>query len=249
MKQLRELQSHFQVFPQVPSQQKEFIQNYVGGGQSDLQYLALSIPQVRAILKNKLKLYELPLDRQFEIFEKNWFDSNVFEVMSISLFWLEKLTDEELARYSKKLVKWSSRIDNWAHSDGLCGIYARIFEYNPRALLGTYKKWNRSSHPWLRRISMVGLMYYSRLRQTHPEFQLCVQMVKPHFSATEYYVQKAVGWTLREMYNVYPRQTVDLIENHLDKITPIAWVAASEKLPQTMKKKLLNRRRLERRRR
>ena len=72
MKQLRELQSHFQVFPKVSSHKKEFIQNYVGGGQSDLQYLALSIPQVRAILKNKLDLYNLPLDRQFEIFEKKF---------------------------------------------------------------------------------------------------------------------------------------------------------------------------------
>jgi 3-methyladenine DNA glycosylase AlkD len=116
---------------------------------------------------------------------------------------------------------------------------ARLFEADQKSLLPVYKKWNSHRNSWLRRCSMVGTFYYSRSRKTQPPFKLAVQLVNPHFSAKEYYVQKAVGWTIREMYNVYPVETVRYIENNLHQITPIAWVAASEKLPAKIKKNLL----------
>lgn len=47
---------------------------------------------------------------------------------------------ESLPSYRPLLKKWSTRIDNWAHSDSLSGIYARILEYSPTLLLWIYNK-------------------------------------------------------------------------------------------------------------
>ncbi len=246
MKYLIELQSQINQFNKTSPQRRTFIENYVGGGQSDLNYLGLRIPQVRSVLKQKLQLFDQNLKKQFQVFEMNWFNSKTFETKALSLFWLEGLEDQQLVQFARPLLRWANDIDNWAHSDSLCGVYARIFEKAPQLFLPSYKKWNQHQNPWLRRISMVGLMYYARQRERHPSFSLCLQMIESHWADDHYYVQKAVGWTLREMYNVYPDKTLFLIEKKLECISSVAWVAASEKLPLKYKNKLVQKRRLSR---
>lgn len=249
MKKIKDLQSeltHFIQKQKFPSKEKqEIIRRYMTGqAPSNMQYLGLRIPVLRAILKNDLQVFKTDLEMQFQVFEKNWFEAESFDQKHLSLFWLESLSDEDLVKLAKPLLRWSSVIDNWAHSDSLCGTYSRIFEVAPKQHLGQYKKWNRHQNPWLRRISMISLMYYSRLRETHPSFQQARDFVVPHLNAKEYYVQKAVGWTLREMYNVYPKQTLALMQKNIRQISSIAWVAASEKLKPADKKKLLAQRKL-----
>jgi 3-methyladenine DNA glycosylase AlkD len=222
--------------------QKFFGENYIGGGQSRLKYLNLKIPSVRAVfLKKKL------IDKNLSEIENLWFESNIFEVKSLALIWLEKQTTEFLLENIKKIFSWAVEIDNWALSDGYCGILARAFESDQKKLLPTYKKWNKHKNPWLRRISMVGLFYYSRARKIQPRFNLAISMIKPHMSANEYYLQKAVGWTLRECYNVYAVQTTDFITKNLSQIHSDAWYAASEKMPVVLKNKLVLKRRENRR--
>lgn len=224
---------------------QELIRNYMTSqAPSALDYLGLRIPVLRAILKKKLSVLKEDFPTQFQVFEKNWFKASTFDQKHLSLFWLESLSDEQLLQIAKPLLKWSLAIDNWAHSDSLCGTYSRIFDAAPELHLTTYQKWNRHKNPWLRRISMISLMYYARLRENHPSFEQAKKFVIPHLDAKEYYVQKAVGWTLREMYNVYPEKTFALLQKNIKAISPIAWVAASEKLKPAEKKFLLLRRKL-----
>lgn len=244
MKKIKDLQNELKTHikkQKLPSlQHRQLIYNYMTGqAPSSLQYLGLRIPVIRAILKNDLQTLREDFLTQFQVFEKNWFEAPTFDQKHLSLFWLESLSDEELVKIAKPLLKWSTVIDNWAHSDSLCGSYSRIFEAAPHIHLKTYQKWNRHKNPWLRRISMISLMYYARLRERHPSFEQAQSFVRPHLNAKEYYVQKAVGWTLREMYNVYPEKTLALLDQNIKNISSIAWVAASEKLKPAEKKKLL----------
>lgn len=214
----------------------------MGAGQksANLKFLNISIPQVRDTLINlkntKKESYSSEL---FADMQKLWFESDYFEAKVVALCWLEQQNPEFLKKEVKSLVKWSLIINNWAHSDGYCSTMAKLFDYDQAALLPTYLKWNQHQNPWLRRCSMVGTFYYSRCRHNQPSFSLAKKLVAPHFKAPEYYVQKAVGWTIREMYNVYPAETIQFIDNNLYQITPVAWVAASEKLPEKIKTKLL----------
>ena len=212
---------------------------------SKLKFLNLSMPVIRhqlaTLFSTKEKSYSSEL---FEDMQKLWFESDIFDAKIIAIGWLEEQKPEFLIKNHKKILSWATEIDNWAHSDGLCSIYARMFDHSQKLLLPTYLKWNRHKNSWLRRCSMVGTFYYSRSRLNHPTFTQAKRLVDPHFTAPEYYVQKAVGWTIREMYNVYPSETIKYIENNLDQISSLAWVAATEKLKPSLKQKLLNKRRL-----
>lgn len=210
---------------------------------SRLKFLNMSMPAVRHQLATLFSTKEKSFGPElFSDMQKLWYESDIFDAKTIAVYWLDKQKIEFLLKNYKKILAWANDIDNWAHSDGLCSIYAQMFEHSPRLILPTYLKWNRHKNSWLRRCSMVGVFYYSRSRKAHPSLALAKRLVSPHFTSQEYYVQKGVGWALREMYNVYPTETVRYIENKLPVITPIAWVAASEKLPGKIKENLLQKR-------
>jgi 3-methyladenine DNA glycosylase AlkD len=220
--------------------EKFFGESYIGGNESRLRYLNLKIPDLRALFTNE-KMSEWTLTE----IENLWFTSNIFEAKTLAIIWLEKQPTEFLLKNIQKIFKWAPHIDNWALSDGYCGILARVFEADSQKVLPTYKKWNKHKNSWLRRISIVGLLYYARARKVKPTFSLVISMVKPHLRAKEYYLQKGVGWTLREAYNVYPKETTQFIVTNLSEIHSDAWYAASEKMPLKLKQKLV----LERRKR
>lgn len=220
-----------------------FGENYIGGGTSKLKFWNLAIPDVREILNRPLPFHDLSTAKQFQLFEMVWMKSSVFEVKMAAIHWLESLSTEQLVMFSKKIAKWAQKIDTWAESDGLCGIYARIFEASPKSLDNVLKMWNKHKNPWLRRCSMVSVFYYSRMRRKHASFKYAITLVKPHLAASEYYVQKGVGWTLREIYNVYPTETTKFIRDNLSRIHADAWYAASEKMPLKLKAELVIKRR------
>ena len=216
-------------------------------GSSKLQLLRIKIPTLRNFAQSHLPTKAQSFHPSlFGDMQKLWFESNYFEAKQVALFWLENQSLETLFKHQKQILSWANEIDNWAHSDSYCSIIAELFEADQKALLPTYQQWNTHSNSWLRRCSMVGTFYYSRSRKVKPSFSLAKKLVDPHFGAKEYYVQKAVGWTIREMYNVYPVETIKYIENNIANISSIAWVAASEKLPAQKKKILLQKRKSQR---
>lgn len=207
---------------------------------SNLKFLNHNMPTLRqelsTLFSTKEKSYSEDL---YPIMEQLWFESDIFDAKMLAVYWLDKQKPEFLVKNSKAILNWAHAIDNWAHSDGLCAIFARMFEHSPQTVLPVYLKWNKHKNPWLRRCSMVGTFYYSRNRKKQPSFELAKKLITPHLVAKEYYVQKGVGWTIREMYNVYPNKSIKFIKDKNRFLTPIAWVAASEKLPAKIKKPLL----------
>lgn len=214
---------------------------------SKLKFLNMTVPDVRRNITWFAKKFPgFTAEQLFAPVESLWFESDIFEAKSLALIWLTKQSDEFLIAHHKPILKWVDAVDNWAHSDTLCSVLARLFEKIESKLLPTYKKWNRHKNSWHRRCSMVGIYNYSYFRAKPAAFALAKSLVEPHFTAPEYYVQKAVGWTIREMYNVYPAETIKFIKNNLNQLTSIAWVAASEKLPDSIKQPMLKERKLNR---
>ncbi len=202
--------------------------------------LGLSVPQARQPLKQGYSFFSLPRLQILDIWGYIWLHSSYFEEMSQSIYFYEKksLSDEEFATISN----WINRCDNWAHSDGLSSIYAKTLEEKPNMVFPLLQAWNSDKNPWKRRQSVVSLLYYTRLRKRILPFSTLINMVEPLLRDPEYYVQKGVGWAIREIFNAYPKQAVEFISRKNLEIAPAAWQATSEKLPADFKKQLLEQR-------
>jgi 3-methyladenine DNA glycosylase AlkD len=215
-------------------------EDYVGGGQSRLDYLNLKIPIVRKASKEGFSFSVLSSQEQWRIWDFVWQNSKIFEVMLLATYFAGKQTIEDLHKNRSTFLNWAERIDNWAHSDELSSHYAKLIEYKPKIYLPVIEKWSTSSHPWQKRQSVVAPLYYSRLRCKYPPFNFLLKHIERHVDDHHYYVQKGVGWGLRECWNVYPKPTFEYLKKNAHRIPPAGWTAATEKLP-TNQKALLTR--------
>lgn len=206
---------------------------YIGGGQSKLRYIGLRVPDLRKAARTGFSFSEKSPRELALVWDYVWRKSDCYEAMALALDWFnEPKRRTELKSYWPLLKKWSARIDNWAHSDALSGIYARLYEDHPELIHPTFVKWNRSQNPWLRRLSIVSLFYYSSQREKYPPLKTVFALLEPQLEFEHYYVQKGVGWTLREAGNVYPDATYKFVEKNILRISPAAYYATVEKLPQ-----------------
>lgn len=213
-------------------------ENYIGSEYKYYKYYNIRVPKIRALGKQGFSFSEKRIDEQFKIWDYIWQNSTVFELSLISIHFMNKRPVEELYKHRKMLLNWIKRIDNWALSDEFSHLIAKLYEYKPKEFQSTYEKWNKSKNPWERRASMVGLQYYAQLREKYVPYKTILSMVDPHLEDQHYYVQKAVGWTLRECWNVHPKPTYEYLKKKAHLIPPGGWTAATEKLSKTDKARL-----------
>lgn len=239
-RELREVESAIRKLPRATRPEKWMAKNYVGAGESKLAFLDLTVRTLDARLRNGFSFSARPLAEQWRIWDYIWRHSPTFEVITAAFAFADAHRAEALAPRRKLLLRWVERSDNWATSDGLSSIYARLLEHDREAILPTLTAWSRSKNPWKRRQSLVALLYYSRGRDRSKvlAYRDLIDFVERQLADSHYYVQKGVGWTIREIYNVYPRETVAWLKKNIRDLAAPAWQAATEKLPPATKNQL-----------
>lgn len=212
--------------------------SYVGAGVSSYRFLSLSVPQVRAFAEMDLGFAEKSIKEQWQNWNSIWLHSDIYDLLLAAIIWASNQDTTEQWTHRKLLLAWSAKADNWALADSLCSIYATLFEQHPTEMAKVLEKWSLSKNPWERRISNVSLFYYSRSRKRLPTYKFAEKLILRQLADEHYYVQKGVGWALRECWNVYPEKTFALLQKIAGKIPPAAWTAATEKLSPKDKKSL-----------
>lgn len=197
--------------------------------------IGLRVPQIRSFVTKNFKYSKNESKSWMRYWDEVWKTSTYYESMSAALYCYQH---RSLELYElKKVIYWIERCQSWEHSDDLSKIYAQVVEENPKAIVPTLKKWNRSSNPWKRRQSVVSLIEYASKRKTILPFKKLLSFINPLLDDQNYYVQKGLGWTMREIYNAYPREMIPFFEKNILLINPIAYSPATEKLNRKTKYK------------
>lgn len=218
-------------------------ENYVGGGRSALTFLDIKIPDVRRTYLKGFSFFKPAKKKPFnknelEIFDYIWKNSQNHETLIVCLYYLKSLPFSIRKENRELILSWLARVDNWALSDELSGVFSEFLEDDLK-LLSHYKKWNKSKNSWERRQSLVGLLFYSRFRKRkHLTWPQIKSFLDPLLRDKDYYVQKGVGWTIREAYCWYPAAVFAYVEKNARIIDPAAWYACTEKMSTKEKNKL-----------
>lgn len=186
----------------------------------------------RKLFKQKYSFSNKDSFEQLNIWDYIWNNSSDFWTKSQSYFFCEyQIKNKDFLTYSWNIIKhWQKKVDNWGHCDGLSKIYTKILELIPEEVLMQLKLWNKSENQWDKRQSLVSLLYFSRTKKTILKFKTIIYFINNLLIDKEYYVQKAVGWSLKELYNVYPKETLNFLEENIKNISSIAFSPATEKL-------------------
>ena len=213
-------------------------EDYIGAGESTFIFLNLKVPHIRQRRRDGYTFSQAPIEEQWRIWNSIWQKTPYFEVALSAAHFVNSRSTEELFQNSKILMQWQNRVDNWALSDELSNCYSRLLEHDTIKFIPKYEAWKKSKNPWNKRQSMVGLLFYSRFRDKVLPCSKILSFVEPHLDDSHYYVQKAVGWTLRECWNVYPQQTMKFMKKFVSRIPSGGWTAATEKLSKKSKDEL-----------
>ena len=193
-----------------------------------------TVPKHRLESKRGYSFSALPFAEQLAIWDELWRTHNNFWFRLHAFFFLERhiKKDAELMEMWPVIIQWQDQVDDWGLCDALAKIYTKILVVLPDEVYAQLKKWNTDKNLWKRRQSVVSLLYYSRTKKQHPSFDQVRNLLTRLLTDKEYYVQKGVGWTLRELHTVYPDQTLTWLQQDIKLLSSIAFTTAIEKLNQ-----------------
>jgi 3-methyladenine DNA glycosylase AlkD len=221
------------------------ISDYMG---TKHRMLGVSTQKQKELAKNKYGL-ELEPDELFPVMDLAFKKSKVYEVKSAALLLTEyNFKTVNHSKLYETMITWVDHVDNWGHSDNLSKFYTRFLEMKEfkKDFISELKNWNKDPNPWKRRQSMVALLYYARTKNEHLPFKSIISMISSQLEAKEYFVQKGLGWTLRESYNVYPDLTYKFVLDNFHLVSPVAFTAAIEKMTEKEKSVLKQKRKAHR---
>ena len=190
------------------------------------------IPLHRRESKRNYSFSKLLFEEQLVIWDTLWHQNNSFYIRLHAYFFLERHMKKkgELKALWPIIVHWQDKVDDWGLCDALAKIYTRILEIMPDEVYARLVPWNIDDSLWKRRQSVVCLLYYSRTKKIYLDFEQIQPLVANLLTDKEYYVQKGVGWTLREMHNVYPEETLAFLKENIKSVSAIAFSPAIEKM-------------------
>jgi 3-methyladenine DNA glycosylase AlkD len=191
-----------------------------------------NVPMHRSESKRGYSFSGLPFATQLAIWDELWRTEANFWIRLHAYFFLERhiKNEAQLKEMWPVIVHWQDQVDDWGLCDALAKIYTKILVVMPLEAYEQLKKWNADENLWKRRQSLVSLLYYSRTKKQYPSFNQVRQLITPLLPDKEYYVQKGVGWTLRELHTVYPDETLAWLKQDIKLLSSIAFTIAIEKM-------------------
>lgn len=220
----------------------EKLQSYLG---TKLKVYGYDAKTQVTLCKEGYSFYTDNRENNFILFDDVYHQSDSHEGKNQAFIYLDKNYKYISPKIQlEKLPHWVTKVDNWAHSDYLSKFLTRLVENSitQKGMLTHIKQWNKSDNLWERRQSLVSMYYYSRTKDTHLPFEYSSRLVLNLIDDEEYYVQKAVGWTLRESFNVYPKETYQFIDKYIKDIKPAAFTTCLEKMSESQKQLLKQKR-------
>jgi 3-methyladenine DNA glycosylase AlkD len=211
-----------------PFEEPERVNEARSDKNSQLEFLAVRVPAIEKVVKRGFSFYQRAASDILTIWDGIWFSSPYFEVMTTAAMYYGQQRGKIDPASWPTLSRWSSRVDNWAHADQLAGIYSFLLAQGSSGVYGQLEEWNASDNQWLKRISLVSLIHYTGKNAVFLPPEQVLPLVMNCIGDERYYVQKAVGWVLREMGQAHPQAIDAFLQTHLTHLLPIAFTRAIE---------------------
>jgi len=130
--------------------------------------------------------------------------------------------DEEAWRL---IASWTPDFDSWALADHACMAGQKRLVADPTRL-DLVETWTTSEHMWTRRAALVITLPWTK--QNHPkpeELQTRDRVLGWAAGYTPdhaWFIQKAIGWWLRDLSKHDPDRVYAFLEKHADEMKPFA---------------------------
>lgn len=123
------------------------------------------------------------------------------------------LTPEDLNRIKKYIVTKSW----WDTVDGLDGVVGSMTLRYPE-LKKVMVEWSQTDNIWLRRVAIDHQLLFKNKTDT----LLLAEIITNNFGNKEFFINKAIGWSLRDYSKTNPQWVKDFIQKHSSQMAPLS---------------------------
>ncbi len=167
-----------------------------------------------------------------ELWSSNW-----FEEQAAGLMLIERCAKELTPKDLPMLKQITEECEGWAMLDYLATRHLGTLAMNyPDEVYPKVRKWTKSKHLWTRRAAILIHVMPSRKKQLRAEF--AIPTFEELLHEKEFFIRKAIGWTLREIGKHYPDLTFEFLKEHKEEASGLSMREGGRNLPLVMRKQL-----------
>ena len=189
--------------------------------QNKFLFLGIPRPKLKEVQKPYLKESK-KYDLDWEFVETCW-KQEYREAQYIALHYLEmhikKLTGKDLQKLKNLVVNKSW----WETTDTIDAIVGHIILQHLE-LQNEMLNWSVDDNMWVRRVAIDFQLQYGEKTNT----ELLEKIICNNFGSEEFFINKAIGWSLREYSKTNPIWVKDFIEKYKDKLSKLSIKEASK---------------------
>ena len=188
------------------------------------EYIGIKTPERRKIFKNFFKEYKNEEKIDWEFVNKCW-ENKHREFQYIAADYLknmkDKLTIDDIPKFKRLILKksWWDTIDNLDMTIGTLALK----DSNVNKIL---LEWSLDENIWLRRIAIN----HQLLRKEKTNAELLEKILKNNLGQTEFFINKAIGWALRDYSKTNPEWVKNFIEKNRENMAKLSIREASKYL-------------------
>ena len=204
---------------------------------SSKKFYGLRAKQMTDISKSvfpvKIKIPKVEVLRLIkELWASDWFEEQAIGLLLLERF-AKVLAPNDLP-YVKKMI---GECEGWGHLDWVATkmLGALALNYGEQ-IYPKVRTWTKSKHLWTRRASILIHVLPARKKKLNAEYALSTFEELLH--EKEFFIRKAIGWTLREISKYYPEVTFEFLKEHKKDASGLTLREGARRLPAELKKVL-----------
>lgn len=188
------------------------------------EYIGIKTPERRKIFKNFFKEYKNEEKIDWEFVNKCW-ENKHREFQYIAADYLknmkDKLTIDDIPKFKRLILEksWWDTIDNLDMTIGALALK----DSNVNKIL---LEWSLDENIWLKRIAID----HHLLRKEKTNTELLEKILKNNLGQTEFFINKAIGWALRDYSKTNPEWVKNFIEKNRENMAKLSIKEASKYL-------------------
>lgn len=160
---------------------------------------------------------EMSEEELLEMAEELW-QSNNFDLMTAGTKVLKHKKIEKNKKLWELGKRWMKDCDGWALADGLSLSMREVLVQYP-GILDELEKWTTHKNMWFRRAALVFTLPYAKPGM-NPERMLT--WASKYSKDSEWFIQKAIGWWLRDLGKHNPERVITFLYKHWDDLKAVA---------------------------
>lgn len=173
------------------------------------EYLGIKSPQVKTLFRQVIQEHGLPSFEDLDQITRELWELPQREYQYFAIGLMERLEKKLPSRMIKTLEYMITHKSWWDTVDNISHIVGVHFKRYPDVREKYLSQWRASDNFWLHRTAILFQLDYKE----ETDFDLLREMIQENLGSNEFFINKAIGWSLRQYARIDPNAVKKFVKS------------------------------------